>query len=110
MTTDPDQIITDILAEFDRNNARWGDQSHLLDGTSEAHFRRAADHHRQQCQTQARYGTVNWGDILLEEVYEALAEEDPVKLRAELVQVGAVALAWVEAIDRRQQEGEWAKP
>ena len=29
-----------------------------------------------------------------------VAESDPVKLRAELVQVAAVAVAWVEKIDR----------
>ncbi|MFI1165600.1 hypothetical protein ACH4UM_18790 [Streptomyces sp. NPDC020801] len=36
-----------------------------------------------------------------EEALEALAEDDPGKLRAELVQVAAVAVAWIEAIDRR---------
>lgn len=30
-----------------------------------------------------------------------MAEKDPVNLRAELIQVAAVAVAWVEAIDRR---------
>ncbi|MEY9934267.1 hypothetical protein ABH926_008932 [Catenulispora sp. GP43] len=39
--------------------------------------------------------------MLLEEVYEALAEVDPAALRAELVQVAAVAAAWVEDIDSR---------
>jgi hypothetical protein len=34
-------------------------------------------------------------------VAEALAEDDPTLLRAELIQVAAVAVAWVEAIDRR---------
>ncbi len=43
----------------------------------------------------------NWRDILLEEVFEALAEEEPKELRKELVQVAAVAAQWVEAIDRR---------
>lgn len=45
-----------------------------------------------------------WDGILLEEVYEALAESDPAKLRAELIQVAAVAVAWVQAIDRRGEE------
>lgn len=45
-----------------------------------------------------------WDGILLEEVYEAMAEDDPAKLRAELVQVAAVACAWVQAIDRRALE------
>ncbi len=39
--------------------------------------------------------------ILLEEVHEALAEDDPTRLRAELLQVAAVAVCWVEAIEQR---------
>ncbi|MEV0526610.1 hypothetical protein AB0I66_24515 [Streptomyces sp. NPDC050439] len=42
-----------------------------------------------------------WDGILLEEAYEAVAEADPVKLRAELVQVAAVCAAWVADIDSR---------
>ncbi|MFV2172293.1 HNH endonuclease signature motif containing protein [Actinomadura sp. LOL_016] len=42
-----------------------------------------------------------WDGVLLEEVYEALAEPDPAKLYAELIQVAAVAQAWAGAIDRR---------
>lgn len=42
-----------------------------------------------------------WLLIALEEALEAFSETDPVKLRAELVQLGAVVVAWIEAIDRR---------
>lgn len=42
-----------------------------------------------------------WDGILLEEVYEALAEADPAKLRTELIQVAAVCAAWVHDLDRR---------
>lgn len=42
-----------------------------------------------------------WDGVLLEEVYEALAEPDPERLRAELVQVAAVCAAWISDIDRR---------
>ena len=45
-------------------------------------------------------GAHSWDAILLEEVFEALAESDPVRRRAELVQVAAVAAAEIEAIDR----------
>lgn len=41
-----------------------------------------------------------WDDVLIEEALEAVMERDPVKLRAELVQVAATAVQWVEAIDR----------
>jgi hypothetical protein len=45
---------------------------------------------------------LTWRDILLEEVYEAFAETDSDRLREELIQVAAVALSWVDAIDRRK--------
>ncbi|MGW0347587.1 hypothetical protein ACWDX8_13395 [Streptomyces anthocyanicus] len=38
-----------------------------------------------------------WDGILLEEVYEALAEQDPAKRRVELVQVMAVCAAMIAA-------------
>lgn len=43
--------------------------------------------------------TCTWWLILREEVFEAAAEEDPAKLRAELVQVAAVALKMIDALD-----------
>lgn len=56
---------------------------------------------RQTTDLHARTGQLTWKDILNEEFYEAMAEEEPVKLRTELIQVSAVAAAWAEAIDRR---------
>lgn len=41
------------------------------------------------------------GDFGIEEVLEAFAEADPDRLRAELVQVAAVATKWIQALDRR---------
>lgn len=59
------------------------------------------------CQAHSRNeggdGTVTWWHILREEVFEASAEVDPAKLREELIQVAAVAMKWIEAIDRRAQ-------
>ena len=45
-------------------------------------------------------GEGTWGDILVEEVCEALDEVDDVAaLRSELIQVAAVALRWIRRID-----------
>lgn len=50
----------------------------------------------------AAAGELAWADILLEEVCEANEEDqDPAALRAELIQVAAVAMRWVDAIDHR---------
>jgi hypothetical protein len=59
-----------------------------------------AGFYKHQCKERAAHGEVTWLDILLEEVAEAFAESDLVKLRTELIQVAAVAVRWVEAIDR----------
>jgi hypothetical protein len=55
---------------------------------------------RQACQNNAEKGAVTYADIFLEEVGEALAEHSPARLREELIQVAAVAVAWVEKINR----------
>lgn len=54
---------------------------------------------------RARDGRTAWDGILLEEVYEALGEDDPAKLRTELVQTAAVIAAWISDLDRRPTEG-----
>lgn len=80
--TDLRQIIQQILDERERQDAKWGEQNH--------------DDYR-------------WLAILTEEVGElaqaALHDEFGGKhagtLRDELIQAAAVAVAWVECIDRR---------
>jgi hypothetical protein len=91
--------IFDVRCERERQDAKWGEQNHP-DGTGRPGARLMADHYRRVCQAHTPE-TDNWQDILSEEVYEAYAETNPAKLREELVQVAAVAVAWVEAIDRR---------
>lgn len=104
----PDEaILVEVLSERYRQFEKWGVQSHVdiwestADGIGEALecFRVMA----------ARYKALNddpnptdWTGILLEEVYEALEQiGHDANLREELVQVAAVAVAWIEAIDRR---------
>jgi hypothetical protein len=42
----------------------------------------------------------SWDTILREEVLEVRLATNRAELRAELVQVAAVAVAWIEALDR----------
>lgn len=83
-----------------RQLAKWGDQRHP-DGTGGPAMRQRADEARAQCQYLAENGGPDWRAILLEEVYEAMAEDDPTALRAELVQSAAVIAAWISDLDRR---------
>lgn len=112
MSAEHDKVVRDVEAERDRQDAKWGEQNHP-DGTGEhstplmriTYSERPAAHLRERAKMStdlaARRGLVTWTDILLEEVFEALAEEDPAMLRKELIQVAAVAAQWAEAIDRR---------
>lgn len=77
-------IVMDVIQERKRQDAKFGEQNHL---------------------------DLTWNAILMEEVGEAAQEiltnqfgaigNGHGDLREELIQVTAVALAWVEAIDRR---------
>ncbi|MBP2583363.1 hypothetical protein J3A78_003841 [Streptomyces sp. PvR006] len=80
--------------------AKFGEQKHP-DGTGLPGDQGQADIARRICQKAADGGTLAWRHILQEEVREALAESDLVRLRAELVQVAAVAAAWARDIDTR---------
>jgi hypothetical protein len=99
-------VLAEIADERERQDAKWGEQSHP-DGTGHKKFAAMRDAARAACERAAAHGSVTengyvtWRHILREEFYEALAETDPKALRAELIQVAAVATAWVEAIDRR---------
>jgi len=94
-------VLGEIAAERAAQDAKWGEQNHP-DGTG-VHFAEIvdADVAKMACQDAADGGYLDWLHILREEVAEAFAESNPVALRAELIQVAAVAVAWVEAIDRR---------
>jgi hypothetical protein len=86
--------------ERERQDAKFGPQNHP-DGTGAAGSEQMANMARNTCQDAARQGRTTWDLILMEEVREALAETDPAKLRAELIQVATVCQNWAEAIDRR---------
>lgn len=89
-----------IDAERQAQLAKWGDQQHH-DGTGRFGDRETADLMRTICQANGP-DEDNWRDILAEEIAEAFAETDPARLRAELIQAGAVIAAWIHDIDRRE--------
>lgn len=117
--------VTSVLAEIaDERRAqheRWGEQNHhdfdpilssRVGGCSEQRMANhyeipTADRARFACDQAHRIGHGSWADILIEEVAEAVGtcNETDDRLRAELVQVAAVAVAWIEAIDRRSENG-----
>ena len=112
-------VVLELAEERTRQAAKHGDQSHLPDGTGAAlwlsmdddYIRRHgirrdnlaawAKARTDEASQASGDGSITFEHILTEEWAEAIAESDPVALRAELVQVAAVAVQWVEAIDLR---------
>lgn len=97
------RALSDVAAERMAQNAKWGPQHHL-DGTSTIRYHILRDEAIAQCDWESSWflDGSTWRSILKEETFEAFAEEDQVKLRAELVQAAAVAVAWIEDIDSRE--------
>ncbi|MGP3935066.1 hypothetical protein [Nonomuraea sp. KM88] len=94
------RVLADVAAERAAQDARWGMQI-LPDGTGGERAAAESGAARHATDTAARAGTLTWRHILEEEVMEAFAETEPDRLRAELVQVAAVAVKWAQALDRR---------
>lgn len=93
------EVLVELAAERARQDDKWGQQDHP-DGTGPLALEWAL-RAKEMCQQAHQDGDQTWALVLEEEVAEACAEDDPHRLRAELVQVAAVAVAWIEALDRR---------
>lgn len=103
-------VLNEVLAERVRQDEKWGEQNWPSFYKPEAGsvFRSGyygvVTESTAKAQTEAafrdRRGT--YADIFVEGVAEAIGAPDEVHLREELVQVAAVAVAWIEAIDRRK--------
>lgn len=107
-------VLVEVGDERRRQEAKWGQQNHR-DGTgpdvldvgdaSELMSHIEAEHGvaewaRDRCERLHAMGLGTYEQILTEEWAEAIECDDPAELRDELVQVAAVAVAWIEKIDR----------
>lgn len=97
-----DAINTEVAHERENQIVLWGQQDHpsLRGETDRRSFARTADYWKEVNNARAELENLSWDGILLEEVFEALCEVDPLLRRAELLQVAAVATAEIESIDR----------
>lgn len=107
-------VLSEIAGEHSRNLARWGAQDHpsvLLkfpdgqDMTQEClpdfYGIVPEDKAKASCERRFAHGIGAWADIGIEEMAEAVCAPDDEHRRAELVQVAAVCVAWIQAIDRK---------
>jgi hypothetical protein len=107
------QVLAEVAEERARQDAKWGPQNHP-DGTGTAYGLSAVpeldvDFAKQRCDAAFARGAGTWEHILYEEFCEAMAEDDPARLRAELLQTAAVAVHWIEALDRRHGSEQLAQ-
>lgn len=109
-------VLAEVHAERIAQDEKWGQQDHpdymentlpwaILEYRAHANLWKTTNALRVN--RMKRLGvpsgqTCAWDGILLEEVFEALSEEDPVLARQEWVQIAAVAVARIEAADRRE--------
>ncbi|MFE3448907.1 2'-5' RNA ligase family protein [Nonomuraea sp. NPDC059194] len=93
------EVLADVAAERVAQDVMFGIQD-PADGTGPERTA-AADRAKTELEAAKRAGEVTWRHILHEEVLEAFAESDPDRLRAELIQVAAVAVKWSQALGGR---------
>ena len=126
------RIFADIDAERLRQDAKWGAQNHadvdpvLTGRVGGCTSRRMAEElgiptagrARANCDGEAQLGRCTWSLIAVEELAEAVevateaaqGRAPVAHVRTELVQLAAVIVAWVEAIDRRPSPAEGPLP
>ncbi|WP_433324323.1 hypothetical protein [Spirillospora sp. CA-294931] len=92
-------VLADVAAEREAQDRLWGIQE-FPDGSG-PEFNQAAEQAKDECRTAWSEGRLTWRHVLTEEFHEALAESDPELLRTELVQTAAVAVKWIQSLDRR---------
>jgi len=115
---DPTMITTAVLQEVlnERRNQdeKWGEQNHPihwpLDGDEgRAAYQAHADTWKLINAARVKWANergaapdrnCSWDGIAFEELYEAFAESDPAKIRAEAIQAAAVLVNMIECIDR----------
>lgn len=103
-------LLQAVQRERDRQEAKWGVHDHPSFDMSE-HSRvdrvAQAEEIKAEVNRMAKEGGLTWELILAEEMAEALAETTNADaLRTELIQVAAVAIAWIESVNRQAATGE----
>lgn len=84
---------------------KFGDQHRPL-GMGDPGDHNLADMIREASDVAEETGHRTWRHVILEEVYEALAERDPVRIKEELTQVAAVCQAIIHDLPRQPVVGD----
>lgn len=106
-----EDILEDVLDEVLDSNEKFAWQGELPmvgprgDIVRGGHARVASAWKRTNA-ARSSAGLLAWDGIVLEEVYEAFAEKDPVLIRAELVQAAAMCAKAILALDAKAHDAE----
>ena len=108
------RVLEEVAGERARQFARYGTNEDLPDGTGPdvewiPEIRLAAKAPaagieqglRSDYEWADATGSLTFMHLVREEVAEAFAENDPGRLREELIQVAALAVSWIEKLDAR---------
>lgn len=109
VSMDTDSPLYTVYLETLRQDAKWGVQDHPYD-TPDGYWASRGAHFEASARRSLKEDGPSWAAILMEEVGEAFQAESPEALEAELVQVAAVAIQWVAAIQRRNAPKEAPMP
>ena len=109
---DTRRVLREVMHEREQQVGRYGHNEELLDGTgpdepwlgavSELPAARVEEWFREDYERHERAaGAPTWMHLIREEVAEVFREDDPARLREEIIQVAALCVSWVEKLDRR---------
>lgn len=103
-------VRVEIFQERERQIEKHGDEDLRPPGTWRRRWAQEVVADFRQLEERHPSYEFDFGEVLLEEVCEALAERDPRRIREELLQVAAVAVRWMQSIDRTSGRFEdWRK-
>lgn len=98
---DERRITADVFREIERAEKKHPRTENMPDGTRNGGMNLVQrTQATNSCDRATREGRVTFAQVLEEEFWEAICEEDKAKLRAELVQVAAVTIRWLAKLDR----------
>lgn len=97
------RIVLDLLAEVERSIDLHGEQRDRPLGTK-PWFSFERDRYQHIVDAGMADGSASWAMIVLEEVFEAMSETDPARVREELIQVLAVVSKMILTIDASAEE------
>lgn len=93
-------VLADVRAERMRQITKFGEQ-HRKDGADPMTYGPIAARSRENFQNAEANGGATWHRALNGPFFESVSETDPAALRASLVELAAVACAWIEDLDSR---------